>query len=152
MNVIVGVDDYDVIVSKKEVFDYIEFLNKDIKGLKIGLFKEYFIEGLNFEIKNVVDNLVKVLKELGVEVVEIFLFYIKYVVFIYYVFVLVEVSLNFVRFDGIRYGYRVKDYIDLESLYVKIRSEGFGVEVKRRIMIGIYVLSVGFYDVYFKKV
>ena len=151
MNVIAGVDDYDATVSKKEVPDYTEFLNKDIKGLKIGLPKEYFIEGLNPEIKNVVDNSVKALKELGAEVVEISLPHTKYAVPTYYVLAPAEASSNLARFDGIRYGYRAKDYTDLESLYVKTRSEGFGAEVKRRIMIGTYVLSAGFYDAYFKK-
>ena len=151
MNVIAGTDDYDATVSKKEVPDYTEFLNKDIKGLKIGLPKEYFIEGLNSEIKNIIDNSVKALKELGAEVVEVSLPHTKYAVPTYYVLAPAEASSNLARFDGIRYGYRAKDYTDLESLYVKTRSEGFGAEVKRRIMIGTYVLSAGFYDAYFKK-
>ena len=151
MNVIAGTDDYDATVSKKEVPDYTEFLNKDIKGLKIGLPKEYFIEGLNPEIKNIIDNAVEALKELGTEVVEVSLPHTKYAVPTYYVLAPAEASSNLARFDGIRYGYRAKDYTDLESLYVKTRSEGFGAEVKRRIMIGTYVLSAGFYDAYFKK-
>ena len=88
---------------------------------------------------------------LGAEVVEVSLPHTKYAVPTYYVLAPAEASSNLARFDGIRYGYRAKDYTDLESLYVKTRSEGFGAEVKRRIMIGTYVLSAGFYDAYFKK-
>jgi len=151
MNVIAGADDYDATVSKNEVPDYTEFLNKDIKGLKVGLPKEYFIEGLNPEIKKIVDNSVNALKELGAEIVEVSLPHTKYAVPTYYVLAPAEASSNLARFDGIRYGYRAKDYTDLESLYVKTRTEGFGAEVKRRIMMGTYVLSAGFFDAYFKK-
>ena len=146
MNVIAGADDYDATVSKNEVPDYTEFLNKDIKGLKVGLPKEYFIEGLNPEIKKIVDNSVNALKELGAEIIEVSLPHPTY-----YVLAPAEASSNLARFDGIRYGYRAKDYTDLESLYVKTRTEGFGAEVKRRIMMGTYVLSAGFFDAYFKK-
>ena len=151
MNVIAGADDYDATVSKNEVSDYTEFLNKDIKGLKVGLPKEYFIEGLNPEIKKIVDNSVNALKELGAEIIEVSLPHTKYAVPTYYVLAPAEASSNLARFDGIRYGYRAKDYTDLESLYVKTRTEGFGAEVKRRIMMGTYVLSAGFFDAYFKK-
>ena len=151
MNVIAGADDYDATVSKNEVPDYTEFLNKDIKGLKVGLPKEYFIEGLNPEIKKIVDNSVNALKELGAEIVEVSLPHTKYAVPTYYVLAPAEASSNLARFDGIRYGYRAKDYTDLESLYIKTRTEGFGAEVKRRIMMGTYVLSAGFFDAYFKK-
>ena len=103
------------------------------------------------KIKKIVDNSVNALKELGAEIVEVSLPHTKYAVPTYYVLAPAEASSNLARFDGIRYGYRAKDYTDLESLYVKTRTEGFGAEVKRRIMMGTYVLSAGFFDAYFKK-
>lgn len=151
MNIISGADDYDATVSKKEVEDYTGVLNQDIKGIKIGLPKEYFIEGLNQDIKNMLDKTVENLKELGAEIVEVSLPHTKYAVPTYYVLAPAEASSNLARFDGIRYGNRAKDYSNLEELYIKTRTEGFGAEVKRRIMIGTYVLSAGFYDAYFKK-
>lgn len=151
MNILAGADDYDATVSKREVEDYTKALNQDIKGLKIGLPKEYFIEGLNENIKAMVNKTVQDLKDLGAEVIEISLPHTKYAVPTYYVLAPAEASSNLARFDGIRYGYRAKKYDNLEDLYVKTRSEGFGAEVKRRIMIGTYVLSAGFYDAYFKK-
>lgn len=151
MNVIAGEDDYDATVSKKEVPDYTKVLGQDIKGLRIGLPKEYFIKELNQEIKEVIDKSVEKLKELGAEIVEVSLPHTKYAVPTYYVLAPAEASSNLARFDGIRYGYRAKDYSNLEELYVKTRTEGFGAEVKRRIMMGTYVLSAGFYDAYFKK-
>lgn len=151
MNILAGTDDYDATVSKREVEDYTKALNQDIKGLKIGLPKEYFIEGLNEDIKAMVNKTVQDLEDLGAEVVEISLPHTKYAVPTYYVLAPAEASSNLARFDGIRYGYRAKNYDNLEELYVKTRSEGFGAEVKRRIMIGTYVLSAGFYDAYFKK-
>ena len=151
MNVIAGADDYDATVSKKEVPDYTKVLGQDIKGLRIGLPKEYFIKELNQEIKEVIDKSVEKLKELGAEIVEVSLPHTKYAVPTYYVLAPAEASSNLARFDGIRYGYRAKDYSNLEELYVKTRTEGFGAEVKRRIMMGTYVLSAGFYDAYFKK-
>ncbi|WP_026338892.1 Asp-tRNA(Asn)/Glu-tRNA(Gln) amidotransferase subunit GatA [Fusobacterium russii] len=151
MNILAGADDYDATVSKREVEDYTKALSQDIKGMKVGLPKEYFIEGLNEDIKLMVDKTVQNLKDLGAEIVEISLPHTKYAVPTYYVLAPAEASSNLARFDGIRYGYRAKNYDNLEELYVKTRSEGFGAEVKRRIMIGTYVLSAGFYDAYFKK-
>lgn len=151
MNVLAGADDFDATVSKREVEDYTKVLGQDIKGLRIGLPKEYFIDGLNEDIKLMVDKTVENLKDLGAEIVEVSLPHTKYAVPTYYVLAPAEASSNLARFDGIRYGYRAKNYSNLEELYVKTRSEGFGAEVKRRIMIGTYVLSAGFYDAYFKK-
>lgn len=151
MTVVAGADDYDATSSKKEVEDYTEYLTKDIKGMKIGLPKEYFVEGLNKDIKKVVDKAVEKYKELGAEIVEISLPHTKYGVPTYYVLAPAEASSNLARFDGIRYGYRYKDYKNLEELYLKSRTLGFGEEVQKRIMIGTYVLSAGFYDAYFKK-
>lgn len=151
MNVIAGSDNFDATVSKKEVEDYTLYLNQDIKGLKVGLPKEYFIEGLNIEVQKKLNETVEKLKELGAEIIEVSLPHTKYAVPTYYVLAPAEASSNLARFDGIRYGYRAKNYSNLEELYVKTRTEGFGTEVKRRIMIGTYVLSAGFYDAYFKK-
>jgi len=151
MNVIAGPDEYDATVSPREVPDYTKSLNKEIKGMKIGIPKEYFVEGLNPEIKRIMDESIEKFKSLGAEIVNVSLPHTKYALPTYYVLAPAEASSNLARFDGIRYGYRspnAKDYIDL---YVKSRSEGFGTEVKRRIMIGTYVLSAGFYDAYFKK-
>lgn len=151
MNILAGADDYDATVSKREVENYTDALNQDIKGIKIGLPKEYLIEGLNEDIKAMLNKTVENLKDLGAEIIEISLPHIKYAVPTYYVLAPAEASSNLARFDGIRYGYRAKNYDNLQDLYVKTRSEGFGTEVKRRIMIGTYVLSAGFYDAYFKK-
>lgn len=151
MNVIAGYDDFDATVSEIPVPDYTEFLNKDIKGLKIGLPKEYFIDGLNKNVKLVIDKAIEKFKTLGAEIVEVSLPHTKYAVPTYYVLAPAEASSNLARFDGIRYGYRAKNYSSLDDLYIKTRTEGFGAEVKRRIMIGTYVLSAGYYDAYFKK-
>ncbi|MFK4785101.1 Asp-tRNA(Asn)/Glu-tRNA(Gln) amidotransferase subunit GatA [Fusobacterium sp. MFO224] len=151
MNVIAGYDDYDATVSKKEVPDYTKSLNQDISGMTIGVPKEYFVEGMNPKIKEIMNESLEKFKSLGAKIVDISLPHTKYALPTYYVLAPAEASSNLARFDGIRYGYRspnAKDYIDL---YVKSRSEGFGAEVKRRIMIGTYVLSAGFYDAYFKK-
>ncbi|MDP0506913.1 MAG: Asp-tRNA(Asn)/Glu-tRNA(Gln) amidotransferase subunit GatA [Fusobacterium sp. JB019] len=151
MNVIAGYDDYDATVSPKEVPDYTKSLNKDISGMTIGVPKEYFVEGMDSKIKEIMDEALEKFKSLGAKIVNISLPHTKYALPTYYVLAPAEASSNLARFDGIRYGYRspnAKDYIDL---YVKSRSEGFGAEVKRRIMIGTYVLSAGFYDAYFKK-
>lgn len=151
MNVIAGGDDYDATLEDIEVPDYTEYLGKDIRGMKIGVPKEYFIEGIRAEVKQVVEDSIQKLKDLGAEIVEISLAHTKYAVPTYYVLAPAEASSNLARFDGVRYGYRSQDAKNIEELYVNSRTEGFGDEVKRRIMIGTYVLSAGFYDAYFKK-
>lgn len=151
LNVISGSDDYDATVSSREVPDYTEFLEKDIKGMKIGVPKEYFIDGINENVRKVIDEALDKFRELGAEIVEISLPHTKYAVPTYYVIAPAEASSNLARFDGVRYGYRSENIKDINDLYVNSRSEGFGDEVKRRIMIGTYVLSAGFYDAYFKK-
>ena len=151
MNVIAGYDDYDGTVKNISVPDYTEFLGKDIKGVKIGVPKEYFVEGMNENVKAIMMNALEKLKEAGAELVDVSLPHTKYALPTYYILAPAEASSNLARFDGIRYGYRSKNAKDFNDLYVKSRSEGFGSEVKRRIMIGTYVLSAGFYDAYFKK-
>ena len=151
MNVIAGYDDYDGTVKNIPVPDYTEFLEKDIKGVKIGVPKEYFVDGMNENVKSIMMDALEKLKEAGAELVDVSLPHTKYALPIYYILAPAEASSNLARFDGIRYGYRSKNAKDFNDLYVKSRSEGFGSEVKRRIMIGTYVLSAGFYDAYFKK-
>ena len=151
MNVIAGYDDYDETVKNIPVPDYTEFLEKDIKGVKIGVPKEYFVDGMNENVKAIMMDALEKLKEAGAELVDVSLPHTKYALPTYYILAPAEASSNLARFDGIRYGYRSKNAKDFNDLYVKSRSEGFGSEVKRRIMIGTYVLSAGFYDAYFKK-
>lgn len=151
LNVISGMDEYDSTVSEREVPNYLEALTGDIKGMKIGVPKEYFIDGMNEEVKRVVLESLEVLKELGAEIKEISLPHTKYAAATYYVIAPAEASSNLARFDGVRYGYRTLDPKNIDELYIKSRSEGFGDEVKRRIMIGTYVLSAGYFDAYFKK-
>lgn len=151
MNVIAGSDEYDATVSKSAVPDYTEFLDKDIKGMKIGVPHEYFIDGIDLEVKKVVENAIETFKKLGAEIVEINLTHTRYAVPTYYVLAPAEASSNLARFDGVRYGVRSLESKNIDDLYINTRSQGFGTEVKRRIMIGTYVLSAGFYDAYFKK-
>lgn len=151
LNVISGNDEYDATSSDKEIPDYTKSLNKDIKGLKIGIPKEYFKDEMRKEIKEIVEDSIKKFKELGAEIIEISLPHTKYAIPTYYVLAPAEASSNLAKFDGVRYGHKSKDVKDINDLYINSRTEGFGPEVKRRIMIGTYVLSAGFYDAYFKK-
>ncbi len=151
LNIISGKDNKDSTSSDKEVPDFTKYLNKDIKGLKLGIPKEYFPDNLNPEIKSLIfDNLKKLEKE-GAELVEISLPTSPYSIEAYYIVAPAEASSNLARYDGVRYGYRVENYTDLEDMYSKTRDEGFGSEVKRRIMLGTYTLSSGYYDAYYLK-
>ena len=145
-----GFDVKDSTSCDKEVPDFASFLGKDIKGLKVGLPKEYRPDGLNAEICAYWDKAAEYLKARGAEVVEISLPHTKYALATYYVLAPAEASSNLARYDGIRYGLR-KDGETLDKLYINTRTEGFGAEVKRRIMIGTYVLSAGYYDAYYIK-
>lgn len=151
MNVISGMDERDSTSRNIRIPNYLESLNKDVKDLKIGIPKEFFTEDLNPEIKDIVLNAVKQLEKEGMIVEEISLPYTKYAIETYYIIAPSEASSNLARFDGVRYGYRTIDYKDLEEMYSKTRDEGFGSEVKRRIMIGTYALSSGYYDAYYLK-
>lgn len=151
LNVIAGIDEYDSTAEEIAVPNYLDHLTGDIKGMKIGVPKEYFIDGLNEGVKKVVEESLEVFKSLGAEIVEISLPHTKYAASTYYVLAPAEASSNLARFDGVRYGHRTENPANIEELYVKSRSEGFGDEVKRRIMVGTYVLSAGFFDAYFKK-
>lgn len=151
LNVISGMDDMDSTLVDIEVPDYTEYLTGDIKGMKIGVPKEYFIDGMDPEVKKVIEESIEKFKKLGAEIIEISLPHTKYAVATYYVLAPAEASSNLARYDGVRYGHRSENSENIADLYIKSRSEGFGNEVKRRIMIGTYVLSAGFYDAYYKK-
>ena len=151
LNIISGQDSKDATSARIPVPNFLENLNNEIKGLKAGLPKEYFVEGIEPEVKEKVLEAVKKLESLGVEIEEISLPNTKYAVETYYIIAPAEASSNLGRFDGVRYTYRAKDYKDLIDMYCKTRAEGFGDEVKRRIMIGTYTLSAGYYDAYYLK-
>ena len=151
LQVMAGFDERDSTCLDKAVPDYTANLNDDIKGLKIGLPKEYFAEGLDSDLAKVVEAAIDEYKKLGAEVVEISLPNSALSVPAYYVVAPAECSSNLSRFDGVRFGHRCDDPQDLEDLYKRSRGEGFGSEVKRRIMIGTYALSAGYYDAYYLK-
>ena len=151
LNIITGHDERDTTSSNQEKIDYTKCLKNDVKGLKIGVPKEFFGEGINEEVKEKLQEAIETYKELGAEVEEFSLDIAKYSLATYYIIACAEASSNLGRFDGIRYGYRAKEFKDLKDLYRKSRSEGFGPEVKRRIILGTYVLSSGYYDAYYKK-
>ena len=151
LNVIAGKDEKDSTSINHEKEDYTKYLKQDVKGLKIGVPKEFFGEGINEEVKSKLKEAIKTYKNLGAEVEECSLDVAKYSLATYYIIACAEASSNLGRFDGIRYGYRTKNYSNLDELYKNSRTEGFGKEVKRRIMLGTYVLSSGYYDAYYKK-
>ncbi|KRM68311.1 glutamyl-tRNA(Gln) amidotransferase subunit A [Apilactobacillus ozensis DSM 23829 = JCM 17196] len=151
LNAISGRDEHDMTSSDQEVPDFTKDIKAGVKGMKIGLPKEYLGEGIDEEVKQAILKAADIYRKLGAEVEEVSLPHNKYGVAAYYIIAPSEASSNLQRFDGIRYGYRAKDAKNLEKLYVKSRSEGFGDEVKRRIMLGTYSLSAGSYDAYFKK-
>lgn len=151
LNLLVGHDEKDTTSLDMPKVDYVECLKNDVKGLKIGVPKEFFAEGLNEEVRASLEKAIEKYKELGAEVEEFSLDIAKYSLAAYYIIACAEASSNLGRFDGIRYGYRTPNYDSLEDIFVKSRSEGFGAEVKRRIILGTYVLSSGYYDAYYKK-
>ena len=136
---------------KKEKIDYTKSLKNDVKGMKIGVPKEFFGEGINSVVKEKLEEAIKLYKEMGAEVSECSLNVADYALATYYIIACAEASSNLGRFDGIRYGYRTKNFTNLKELYKNSRTEGFGDEVKRRIILGTYVLSSGYYDAYYKK-
>lgn len=150
LEVIAGYDDNDPTTADVEVPDYSTLLDRDIKGLKIGLPKEYYTEDLDENIKKRINDAIEILVKMGAEVKEISLPYTRYATSTYYIISSAEAASNLSRYDGVRYGLRSSNN-NIEDMYVKSRTEGFGKEVKRRIMIGNYVLSSGFYDAYYKK-
>jgi aspartyl-tRNA(Asn)/glutamyl-tRNA(Gln) amidotransferase subunit A len=148
---ICGFDKKDSTSVNKSVPDYTANLNKEIKGLKIGIPKEYFIEGTDKEVVETVNRAIASLASLGAEIIDISLPYTEYAVATYYIIAPSEASSNLARYDGVRYGFRFKDTDDLESMYMMTRAKAFGPEVIRRIMLGTYALSKGYYDAFFKK-
>lgn len=151
LNLITGHDEKDTTSSNREKIDYTKSLKNDVKGLKIGVPKEFFGEGINEEVKESLHEAINKYKELGATIEEFSLDIANYALATYYIIACAEASSNLGRFDGIRYGYRAKDASNLKELFKKSRSEGFGAEVKRRIILGTYVLSSGYYDAYYKK-
>ena len=148
---IAGLDHKDFTTADIKVPDYTQFLNKDLKGKKIGIPRECFGQGLDENVRKAIKEALQVLKENGAEIEEFSLPSLDYALAAYYIISSAEASSNLARFDGIRYGYRTKDYTDAVDIYFKSRNEGFGKEAKRRIMLGTYVLSEGYYDAYYKK-
>lgn len=151
LNIIAGHDKKDTTSVNKEKIDYTKCLKNDVKGLKIGVPKEFFGEGINSEVKETLQKSIEKYKELGAEIEEFSLDIAKYSLAAYYIIACAEASSNLGRFDGIRYTYRTGEFKNLKELYRKSRSEAFGAEVKRRIILGTYVLSSGYYDAYYKK-
>lgn len=151
LSVISGYDKCDSTSVNQEAPDYTKDLKEDVKGLKIGIPKDYFGVGESPEVKAAVLSVADKLKEAGAEVGEFNLSLVEYAIPAYYVIACAEASSNLARFDGVKYGYRAGDYEDLHSMYKKSRSQGFGAEVKRRIMLGSFVLSSGYYDAYYLK-
>ena len=137
--------------SVEREYDFTSALTDDTKGMKIGIPRDYFGDGLSADVKEQILNAVKVLEEKGAVVEEFDLSLVKYAIPAYYIIADAEASSNLARFDGVKYGYRTEEYEGLHNMYKKTRSEGFGAEVKRRIMLGSFVLSSGYYDAYYLK-
>jgi aspartyl-tRNA(Asn)/glutamyl-tRNA(Gln) amidotransferase subunit A len=151
LNVIAGHDEHDSTSAQVPVPDFTAALNKDVKGLRVGIPKEYFGEGLDPDVRSAVEKSIESLKKNGATVEEVSLPHTEYTIATYYILATAEASSNLARYDGARYGFRAKKARDLAGMYTASRSEGFGSEVKRRIMLGTYVLSAGYYDAYYRK-
>jgi aspartyl-tRNA(Asn)/glutamyl-tRNA(Gln) amidotransferase subunit A len=151
MNVICGKDPHDATSADLPAEDFVAGLKGGVKGLRIGLPKEFFIDALGSEVRSLVEASAAVLKAQGAEIVEVSLPHSEYAVTVYYIVAPAEASANLARFDGVRYGFRHPAANNVTELYVKTKTEGFGPEVQRRIMLGTYVLSSGYYDAYYLK-
>lgn len=151
LETIASYDKKDSTSMKREKYDFTSALVRDVKGLRIGLPKDYFGEGLDSEVKAAIFKAAETFRRMGAIVEEFDLGLVQYAIPAYYIIASAEASSNLERFDGVKYGYRTKEYSDLQSMYKKTRSEGFGSEVKRRIMLGSFVLSSGYYDAYYLK-
>lgn len=151
LDTIAGKDTMDTTSIERNCECYENALTGNIKGLKVGVPREFLKEGLNEEVKEAFENSLEELKKLGAEIVDISLNFAKYALPAYYIIATAEASSNLARYDGIKYGYRTNDFDSLDDIYKKSRTEGFGDEVKRRIMLGTYVLSSGYYDAYYKR-
>ena len=151
MNVIAGYDPKESTSVPIEVPDYREYFSRGIEGWTVGIPKEYFIEGIDPEVLAAVQKAIKLIEGIGARCIEVSLPHTEYCLAVYYIIAPAEASSNLARYDGVKYGFRSGDGRDLLTMYKKTRAEGFGVEVKRRIMLGTYVLSSGYYDAYYKK-
>ena len=151
LKVIAGRDKNDATSADVDVPDYAAELDRDIKGKRIGVPRALFGEGLDDEVRSAVEQSIENYRSLGAEIVDVELPNQKYAIAVYYILATAEASSNLARFDGVRYGFRAEDARDLREMYEKTREEGFGAEVKRRIMLGTYVLSSGYYDAYYAK-
>jgi aspartyl-tRNA(Asn)/glutamyl-tRNA(Gln) amidotransferase subunit A len=151
LNVIAGHDPRDNTSVERPVPDYVAPLKGGVKGLKLGVPKEYFIEGIDPEVEKAVRAAIDLYKSQGAEIVEVSLPHTKYAVAVYYIIATAECSANLARFDGVRYGRRAEHPKDILDMYGRTRAEGFGAEVKRRIILGTYVLSSGYYDAYYNR-
>jgi aspartyl-tRNA(Asn)/glutamyl-tRNA(Gln) amidotransferase subunit A len=150
LEVIAGFDEKDATSSKRKVPEFSNNLKVDLKNLRIGIPKEYFIKGINTEVENKIKEALNLLEKEGAKLVEVSLPHTEYAIATYYIIAPAEASSNLGRYDGIRYGHRA-DANDLNALYINSRTEGFGSEVQRRILVGTYVLSKGYYDEYYRK-
>lgn len=151
LNVMVGFDPRDSTSLQRDAEDYARDLQKPLAGLRIGLPKEYFAEGMSQDVASAIEKALEEYRKLGAQTVEVSLPNASLSIPVYYVLAPAEASSNLSRFDGVRYGHRAQSYSDLRDMYRKTRAEGFGAEVKRRILIGTYVLSHGYYDAYYIK-
>jgi len=149
MNAIAGHDPQDSTSLNEPVPDYVASFGNDLRGVRLGVPREYMIEGIDPQVRGAIDAAVKQLNSLGAEIVEVSLPSTEYAVAVYYIIATAEASANLARFDGVRYGYRAENPKDVLDLYGRTRAEGFGPEVKRRIILGTYVLSSGYYDAYY---
>lgn len=151
LNAISGPDPKDSTCLDVPVPDYAKSLKDDLKGLKIGIPKEYFVEGMDKDVENASREAISLMESLGAEIVEISLPHTEYAVLTYYIIAPSEASSNLARYDGVKYGFRAEGAETLREMYFKTRAQGFGDEVKRRIMLGTYALSSGYYDAYYLK-
>ncbi len=151
LRTIAGRDPMDSTSADVPVQDYVAELEKPVRGLKLGVAKEYLGEGLDKEVRSAIEAAIQKLAKQGCEIVEVSLPHTKYAIPAYYIVATAEASSNLARFDGVRYGYRAKDARTLSEMYRRTRDQGFGAEVKRRIMLGTYALSAGYYDAYYLK-
>ena len=151
MNAIAGHDPDDSTSVRAEVPDYKQSLKKDVKGIRVGIPEEYFIDGMDPEVEKTVKDAIDSFRKWGAEVQMISLPHTEYAVAIYYILATAEASSNLARYDGVKYGLRSKGYTDLMEMYTRTRAQGFGKEVKRRIILGTYVLSAGYYEAYYRK-
>ncbi len=151
LSIIAGRDECDATTADVPVPKYADLLNADLKGARLGFPPGLFGAGLDDEVATLVKDVVSVYRDLGAEIVEVELPHAKYAIAVYYIIATAEASSNLARFDGVRYGFRAEEAPELRQMYRKTREEGFGPEVKRRIMLGTYVLSAGYYDAYYRK-